>query len=213
VPAIAPRHLGFEPYCPFTVDSSPDGAWLGPDLPAARKLVAESGTEGMRIVFWNVPGTLTTTDFAISVLRSLGYRVSVVSPSLPVFFENDNDSRKRVQVSAGSTYLPYPTASAMFDQLFRCSSWKLADPGATHNGAFYCNPRLDFLMNEADRVEATDPSRAASIWGAVDRGVTDDAPWVALATLTQVDFVSARVSNYQYNPTIGVLLDQLVLNK
>jgi hypothetical protein len=47
----------------------------------------------------------------------------------------------------------------------------------------------------------------------VDRGVTDDAPWVALATLTQVDFVSARVSNYQYNPTIGVLLDQLVLNK
>ncbi len=211
---LLPRGIsGYEPYCPFTVDPSPAGAWLGPDLPAARKLVAESGTKGMRIVFWDVPGTGPTTNFASSVLRSLGYRVSVVSPSLPVFFENVNDSRKRVQVSAGSVYLDYPTASDMFDQFFRCSSWKLADPGATHDGSFYCDPRLDALMSEADRAEATDPSLAASIWGAVDRGVTDDAPWVALATLTQVDFVSARVRNYQYSPTIGVLLDQLAVHQ
>ena len=210
---LPPGIPGYEPYCPFTVDPSPDGAWLGPDLPAARKLVEQSGTEGMHIVFWNVPGTATTTDFAIQVLRSLGYRVSVVSPSLPVFFENVNDSRKGVQVSTGSTYLPYPTASAMFDEFFRCSSRKLADPGATHNGAFYCDPRIDALMNEADSLEATDPSSAAAIWAAVDRGVTDDAPWVPLAVLTQVDFVSARVSNYQYNPAIGVLLDQLVVHR
>ena len=68
-------------------------------------------------------------------------------------------------------------------------------------------------MNEADSLEATDPSSAAAIWAAVDRGVTDDAPWVPLAVLTQVDFVSARVSNYQYNPAIGVLLDQLVVHR
>ncbi|HUC15501.1 MAG TPA: ABC transporter substrate-binding protein, partial [Acidimicrobiales bacterium] len=210
---LPPGISGYAPYCPFTVDPSPSGAWLGPDLPAARKLVAQSGTEGMRIVFWNVPGNGPTTTFAVSVLRSLGYRVSVVSPSLPVYFENVNDSRKRVQVSAASMYLDYPTASDMFDQLFRCSSWKLADPGATHDGSFYCDPRLDDLMNEADRVEGTNPSGAASIWAAVDRGVTDDAPWVALATLTQVDFVSSRVSNYQYNPAIGVLLDQLVVHQ
>ncbi len=210
---LPPGISGYEPYCPFTVDPSPAGAWVGPDLTAARKLVEQSGTEGMRIVFWNVPGTGPTTNFAISVLRSLGYRVSMVSPSLPVFFENVNDSRKRVQVSTGSVYLDYPTASDMFDQFFRCSSWKLADPGATHNGAFYCDPRLDALMNEADRVEATGLSRAAVIWAAVDRGVTDDAPWVPLATLTQVDFVSARVRNYQYSPTIGVLLDQLAVHQ
>ncbi len=209
---LPPGIAGYEPYCPFTVDPSPDGAWLGPDLPAARKLVAQSRTEGMHVVVWNAPGTLTTTDFAVSVLRSLGYRVSVVSPSLPVFFENVNDSRKRVQVSTGSTYLPYPTASAMFDEFFRCSSWKFADPGATHDGSFYCDPRLDALMDEADSIGATDPARAAAIWATVDRAVTDDAPWVALATLTQVDFVSAQVGNYLYNPAFGVLLDQLVLH-
>jgi hypothetical protein len=50
---------------------------------------------------------------------------------------------------------------------------------------------------------------AATTWTAVDREVTDAAPWVTLATLNNVDFLSARVSNYQYNEFLGVLVDQL----
>jgi ABC-type transport system substrate-binding protein len=50
-------------------------------------------------------------------------------------------------------------------------------------------------------------------WAAVDRTVTDAAPWVPLANGTQVDLVSARVSGYQYNPVFGVLLDQLSVRR
>ena len=32
---------------------------------------------------------------------------------------------------------------------------------------------------------------------------------MTLANLNNVDFLSARVTNYQYNPFMGVLLDQL----
>ena len=39
--------------------------------------------------------------------------------------------------------------------------------------------------------------------------MTYEAPWVILANLNNIDFLSARVTNYQYNPFMGVLLDQL----
>jgi hypothetical protein len=45
------------------------------------------------------------------------------------------------------------------------------------------------------------PSRA--------RRRTDDAPWVPLTTQSTIDFVSARVGNYQYRFQQGVLVDQL----
>ncbi len=32
---------------------------------------------------------------------------------------------------------------------------------------------------------------------------------MTLANLNNIDFPSARVTNYQYNPFLGVLLDQL----
>ena len=64
-------------------------------------------------------------------------------------------------------------------------------------------------MNRADSQQATDPAQAAATWAAADRVVTFAAPWVILANLNNVDFLSARVTNYQYNPFLGVLLDQL----
>ncbi|MGO9584508.1 MAG: ABC transporter substrate-binding protein [Acidimicrobiales bacterium] len=208
---LTPDVPGYQPYCPYTVDPGPAGAWLGPDLAAAQKLVAESGTQGMRVVFWNQPGSGPTSSFAVSVLRQLGYRVSMVSPSLNEYFKVINDSRSRAQVTDGSWYLDYPSASDLFDQFFRCSDWKLADPTATRNGSFFCDPRLDRQMDLADQEEATDPTQAADTWAAVDRELTDAAPWVVLVNLTQVDFLSSRVANYEYSPAVGVLLDQLVI--
>jgi ABC-type transport system substrate-binding protein len=64
-------------------------------------------------------------------------------------------------------------------------------------------------MNLADSLQTTDPAKAAATWAAIDRTVTCAAPWVPLANLNDVDFLSARVSDYQYNPFLGVLLDQL----
>jgi peptide/nickel transport system substrate-binding protein len=210
---LPPGIPGFERYCPFTVDPSASGAWVGPDLSAARKLVAESGTRGMRVVFWSQLGMGTTSDFAVSVLRELGYRVSMVTPSLSTFFANVNNSARKVQISDASWYADYPSASDFFDLSFRCSAWKLDDPSAVRNGSFFCDPGLDRLMTSADDEELTDPVQAAATWAAVDRGVTDAAPWVVLANLTTVDFVSSRVTNYQYNPAFGVLLDQLQIRQ
>ena len=102
-----------------------------------------------------------------------------------------------------------PRRRIFSDLFFRCSAFRLDDPAATRNGAFYCDPAADQLMNLADSQQATDPAQAAATWAAVDRTVASDAPWVTLANLNNADFLSARVTNYQYNPFLGVLLDQL----
>jgi hypothetical protein len=114
-----------------------------------------------------------------------------------------DDSRRGIQATDGIWYADYPSASDFFDLFFRCSAFRLADPAATRNGSFYCNPAADQLMNQADSQQATDPAQAAVTWAAVDRAVTYGTPWVTLANLNNIDFLSARVTNYQYNPVPG----------
>jgi|HubBroStandDraft_4_1064222.scaffolds.fasta_scaffold02252_4 YVTN family beta-propeller protein len=208
---LPPGIPGYQPYCPFTADASTSGAWVGPDLATARRLVAASGTKGMRVTVWtdDAPPDGTTGAFTVSVLRELGYRASLHIASHAAVVQAANDSRRPIQATDGIWYADYPSASDFFDLFFRCSAFRLDDPAATRNGAGYCNPAADRLMNQADSQQATDPAQAAATWAAVDRVVTSDAPWVTLANLNNVDFLSTRVTNYQYNPFLGVLLDQL----
>jgi YVTN family beta-propeller protein len=208
---LPPGIPGYQPYCPFSADASASGTWIGPDLATARSLVAASGTKGMRVTVWSddAPPDGTTGAFTVSVLRELGYRASLHIASHTAVVQAADDSRRQIQATVGIWYADYPSASDFFDLFFRCSAFRLADPAATRNGSFYCNPAADQLMNQADSQQATDPAQAAATWAAVDRAVTYDAPWVTLANLNNVDFLSARVTNYQYNPFLGVLLDQL----
>jgi YVTN family beta-propeller protein len=211
---LPPGIPGYHAYCPFTTDASASGTWIGPDLPAARRLVAASGTRGMRVTVWSddeAPDG-TTAGFTVSVLRELGYRTTLhIAPHAAVV-RATSDSRRRIQATDGLWFADYPSASDFLDLFFRCSAFRLADPAATRNGAFYCNPAIDRLMNRADSQQATDPARAAATWATVDRAVTFAAPWVTLANLNNVDFLSARVTDYQYNPFLGVLLDQLQIH-
>jgi len=209
---LPPGIPGYRPYCPFTVDPNPAGAWVGTDVAAARKLVAESGTSGMRVTFWAQQGMRTVSAFIVSVLRELGYRASMITPPSSVLQANVNDSRRRVQADDTSWTADYPAASDFLARFFRCSSFRLADPNATNDGSFLCDPAIDHLMDIAEREEATDPDGAAATWARVDREVTDAAPWVPLVSVNWVDFLSARVGGYQYDQAFGgPLLDQMFI--
>jgi peptide/nickel transport system substrate-binding protein len=211
---LPPGIPGYQPYCPFTTDPSASGAWVGPDLAAARTLVAESGTSGMHVTVWSddfAPDP-TTGAFTVSVLRELGYRATL-HIATPEAMRAVNDSRRRIQATDGNWYADYPSASDFFDLLFRCSAFRLGDPADTRNGSFFCAPAIDKLMNLADDQQATGPARAAATWATVDRAVTFAAPWVPLAVLNNMDFLSARVTNYRYNLFFGILLDQLQIRR
>ena len=209
---IPPGMPGYRPYCPFTVDPTGSGTWVGPDLVRARQLVAASHTEGMRVVVWvhQWEPDLSIGPYLVGVLRELGYRASLqVAPTDKVFARNIDDSRRRIQASIGTWVVDYPSAADFFDTFFRCSSFRPADPAVTRSGSFFCQPAIDRQMSQADQLQVTDPQAAASVWANVDRQVTYLAPWVPFVSLRVADFISARVGNYQVNPGVGILLDQL----
>jgi ABC-type dipeptide transport system, periplasmic component len=78
---LAPTLPGYRPYCPYTLDPGPSGSWTAPDLAKAERLVAASGTRGMKVMLLvspPLPGqpTLAIGRYFVSVLERLGYRAS-----------------------------------------------------------------------------------------------------------------------------------------
>ena len=100
---LPPGIPGYQPYCPFTADASTSGTWVGPDLAAARSLVAASGTKGMRVTVWtdDAPPDGTTAAFAVSVLRELGYQASLHIASHAAVVQAADDSRRQIQATDG----------------------------------------------------------------------------------------------------------------
>jgi hypothetical protein len=45
----------------------------------------------------------------------------------------------------------------------------------------------------------------------VDKFATDSAAWVPLVNPRAIDFLSARILNYQHHPVLGIIADQLVV--
>jgi YVTN family beta-propeller protein len=206
---IPPGLPGYRPYCPFSVDPSHSGAWIGPDLARARRLVAASHTAGMPVVVWAHQWDGPLGPYFVGVLRELGYRATLRIASVAAFAGNVKDTRRKVQASVGTWVVDYPSASDFFNLFFRCSDFRPADPANTTSGSFFCHPGIDRQMNQAEQLQISDPQAAARVWAEVDREITYLAPWVPFVSLRFADFTSARVGNYQYNPAWGILLDQL----
>jgi YVTN family beta-propeller protein len=206
---LPPGVPGYRPYCPFTVDPGAGGAWVGPDLARARRLVAASRTRGMRVVVWAHQWDGPLGPYAVRVLRELGYRASLRVAAATAFLDNVNDTRRRVQASVGTWIVDYPSASDVFNLFFQCSAFRPADPADSRSGSFFCHPNIDRQMNLADQLQTSNPQASANVWAKVDREVTYLAPFVPFVSLRSADFTSARVGDYQYNPIWGILLDQL----
>jgi peptide/nickel transport system substrate-binding protein len=63
-------------------------------------------------------------------------------------------------------------------------------------------------MARAAAVQVQDPAAATVLWQQVEQSILAHAPVVPAYNRRNVDFVSKRVGNYQYNPQWGLLLDQ-----
>ena len=88
---------GYRPYCPYTIDPNPSGAWKAPDLAKAEQLIAASGTRGTPITIWNLnpQGSGMLDPYLVSLLDRLGYptRVKDISGADPTGPPRFADSR------------------------------------------------------------------------------------------------------------------------
>ena len=201
---LPPDFPGFERYCPYTLHPARSGSWNGPDLERARRLVAASGTSGAAVTIWEPENHRGEAPFSAALLRSLGYRVRIKrvsstptttprrAPSIPA-------SESRRDCSPGSPTTPQRRTTSP-------PSSRVTPPPT---GLQFCNHRIDAQIRQALALQTTDLYLANQLWARIDRAVVDQAPVVPLYTLEQVDIVSSRVGNYQYQPQWGALLDQM----
>jgi peptide/nickel transport system substrate-binding protein len=205
-----PSVTGFRAYCPYTADPSPTGEWKAPDLARARRLVAASGTRGMKVTLWTWHGNIdSAARVAASALQRLGYRTRLRwVDTIDDYFPKVLDARTRAQAGMfGWIGVAGSPPSYVLKLSLTCGS--IRPMPQNNNPSFFCDRRIDAQIARALAVQAVDPEAAASRWQEVERRLVDRAPWVPLFTPERVDVVSKRVRNFQYNPAWGLLLDQL----
>jgi ABC-type transport system substrate-binding protein len=210
---LPPTMPGYQPYCPYTLQPGPGGAWTAPDLAQAEQLVRASGTRGdkVTVVAGNFGAPLPTSAtgrYVVSVLDKLGYRASLRILGQNRYWGLLGDSRDRVQAGFFPWSQDYPVPSDFVGPLLSCGSFLPASP-ANLNTAEFCDPRIDAQAQHAHTLQLRAPAAAVGRWAAIDRELVDEAPWVPLYNPRDLTVLSARVGNYQFHPYWSLLLDQL----
>jgi peptide/nickel transport system substrate-binding protein len=207
---LPPNFPGYKPYCPYTAGTDTT-KWTAPDLAKARALVKASGTAGMKVV------VNTTTDETgkalaaqmVSDLNKIGYKTSIqpLNGSVQYAFIQNSNNITKWNVSYSAWYQDYPAASDFLNVLLGCGSIH-PHSDASPNIAEFCNNSIQAQMNQAEVLGETNQTAANNLWAQVDHEVTNQAPWVDMYNPKQIDFLSARVHGYVWNPQLFILIDQ-----
>jgi peptide/nickel transport system substrate-binding protein len=204
---LPPNFPGYQGYCPYTTGAG-DGAWHGPDMEQARRLVRESGTRNMPVTVWSfnaAPGK-AAGSYLVGLLNVLGYRATLHAVPADQFYPG-NAPNPDMQVGIGGGWgADFPAPSTFFGPTLSCQS--VDEPG-TQNSAKFCDPHVDALVGQAQATQLTDPAAARKLWARVDRMVTDQAPYVPVFNSGTAGFASSRVGNYQDSPVYGLLPGQM----
>jgi ABC-type transport system substrate-binding protein/DNA-binding SARP family transcriptional activator len=197
IPATIPGH---EPYCPYIHD-----------LARARRLIAASGTRGETVTVLTEasigPAFEPVGAYMAGLLRQLGYHARLHVVTAAQWNHTINAYRHPAQIATEGWIADYPSAAQWITVHLTCATWR--PPTQLSNRSQFCDPRIDRLAARATALQVNNPSAADHLWAQADRLITNLAPWVPTETETETDLVSRRVGDYQYVPTIGVLLDQL----
>jgi len=205
---LPPSFPGYQPYCPYTKNPG-SGKWTAPDMAKAQQLINASGTKGA-VVKVNTDTTDVNKAFGlyfVGLLNKLGYKAQLQALSPDIQYPYCQNSKNKIQFCYSSWYQDYPAASDFLNVLLGCDSF-VPNSNASPNIAEFCNKPIQAQMNAALQQGITDPSGANTKWAAVDKAVTDQAPWVSMINPKYVNFVSKRVKGFQFSPQWYFLIDQ-----
>jgi peptide/nickel transport system substrate-binding protein len=201
VPALLPLHHGAERRRSL--------ASTGPDRgPTAGRCLSHKRNDGHRLERPHPQAAVDETRAAVTALKELGYHASLRLLPVSTYFTYTNDSRNRAQVVDGGWSADYASADDFIGKL-TCGYFVPRDGLDTTDASEFCVPPFDKRAARAAALQTTDPPAADSLWARLHHELTDLAIWVPTVTPNEIDLVSRRVGNYQYNPVWGALLDQM----
>jgi peptide/nickel transport system substrate-binding protein len=207
---LPPNFQGYEPYCPYTLGAG-GGVWTAPDVLRARELVDEAGAVGREVTVWamddpGVPGSIDVMRYVTAIMNDLGLDAELEVMGFDRYVETIYLRQRAGSPGSPDVYLggwitDYPRAADFLDSSFRC--------GAGANASGHCDERLDRRLEEAQRLQATDPAAANRAWTEIEHDLVDQALWAPLSNPVFASAISDRVENEQIHPIWGVLLSRL----
>lgn len=199
LPAALP---GYSPRCPFTSSPNPAGTWSAPDVPAARALIAASGTRGMPVRVWTDTIKVRYGRYFADLLRSLGYRTSLrVLPVGPDYYQAVGDSRTQAQIGTNGWLADYPTPMTFIDPIFSCRGRRPRSP-INLNLSQLCDRALDRATRRAQA------RGVATAWLPAQRRLTQLAPAVSFTIPRRIVISSDRTGNVEQHPVWGPMLER-----
>lgn len=207
---LPPEFAGYERYCPWTVDPSPNGNWLGPDLPRAHALIDAAGVRGQAVTVWGIDDNgqhAAVARYFTGLLDELGFKATTHLLGFDTYFGFLQDSPNQAQMAGYWVISPTRVPADEILGSFSCPSF----PGYPYYGypADWCSPTLDKKMHAALDLQATDPIGANQEWAQIDHALVDAAPGVMAFNPNALTLLSTRVGGFQDHPFLEVMYDQL----
>ena len=127
-------------------------------------------------------------------LAAIGIRVEIKQVAFPIYLQETGKPRTAQLLLSGWS-MDYPDPSNFLDVLFHSRSIHERD---STNRAFYSNPELDHLLDQA-RVEP-DPARRHAMYQHAQEILVEDAPWAFVFSNLMMEMWQPYVRNYRPHP-------------
>jgi peptide/nickel transport system substrate-binding protein len=171
----------------------------------ARRLIAQSGRAGERVVVWISDVFRENGRYFTALLRRLGFRASLRVLAQNDYFRTIGDPRTQAQIGGFGWGADYVSPSTFMQSPFSCAALAGSGPGSP-NLSRLCDRQLE---RQIDGALAAQGAQAAAAWAAADRRVVDLAAAIPQTNRRAVVFTSKRVGNLQQHLQWFTLLDQL----
>jgi len=182
-------------------------------LAHARSLVRGAGKVGAAVIVWTPAPGARQARFMVELLNRIGLRAQLrtVREGAPIpYFALASDPRNRMQMGFNGWVADFPSAAGFLPPQFSCDSFS-EDPQQNSNLSEFCDPAIDRLFAKARAVQAQNPAAAAAFWQRAERALLRQAPLVPTFNPANVAFLRPGIGNFQFNPQVRVLFDQLWL--
>ena len=139
----------------------------------------------------------------VSDLNSIGYKASaqLLAAGIQYPFVQNSANSAKWNVGWSAWYQDYPAQSDFLNVLLGCGTIH-PNSDASPNIAAFCDKSIQAQINQAESMEATDPTAAATLWTQIDHEDTNAAPWVDMYNPKQIDFLSSERPRLQVEPAV-----------
>jgi peptide/nickel transport system substrate-binding protein len=205
---LPPNFPGYEAYCPYTKNPG-SGKWTAPDMTKAQQLMNQSGQKGQSVdvITDTVETDKNLGEYFVGLLNKLGFKATLKALSPDLQYPYVQNSKNNPQFSFSSWYQDYPAASDFINILLGCGSFH-PNSNASPNIAEYCVKGTQDKIDQALNAGLTNMTKANQQWATIDKILVDQGVWVPMFNPKYLDFVSKRVTNYQFSPQWYFLLAQ-----